>query len=67
MGEPVYRKVGFELVGKEEIGLEEFGGEGVHVHGEWYTFLLIVLILALYPYILIARVVAMVRSPKHLA
>lgn len=33
MGVPVYRKAGFREVGRLEFGLEEFGGEGVHVHG----------------------------------
>lgn len=33
MGVPVYRQLGFEEVGRLEIGLEGFGGEGVHVHG----------------------------------
>jgi hypothetical protein len=34
MGAPLYRKLGFEDVGRLEIELEEFGGEGVHVHGK---------------------------------
>ena len=34
MGVPLYRKLGFEEVGKLELNLEEFGGEGRHVHGE---------------------------------
>lgn len=35
MGVPVYRKLGFEEVGRLEIPLGEFGGEEgvVHVHG----------------------------------
>ncbi|KAE8450450.1 hypothetical protein EG329_006525 [Mollisiaceae sp. DMI_Dod_QoI] len=32
MGVPVYRKLGFEGVGRLEIDLEEFGGKGVHAH-----------------------------------
>jgi hypothetical protein len=38
MGVPVYRKVGFEEVGRLEIGLEELGGAHgeVHVHGELF-------------------------------
>lgn len=32
MGAPVYKKLGFEEVGRLEIPLEEFGGEGTHVH-----------------------------------
>jgi len=35
MGVPVYRKLGFEEEGRLSIRLEEFGGEGEHVHGEW--------------------------------
>lgn len=37
MGVPVYRKLGFEEVGRLEIPLGEFGGrEGeVHVHGDF--------------------------------
>ena len=34
MGVPVYAKFGFREVGRLEMGLEEFGGEGTHVHGE---------------------------------
>ncbi|KAL2070411.1 hypothetical protein VTL71DRAFT_13437 [Oculimacula yallundae] len=32
MGVPVYRKLGFEEVGKIEIPLEEFGSSGTHIH-----------------------------------
>jgi len=37
MGVPVYKKLGFEEVGRIEIPLQEYGGkEGeVHVHGEF--------------------------------
>lgn len=35
MGVPVYGKLGFEDVGRLELSLEEFGGEGSHVHGEF--------------------------------
>lgn len=34
MGERVYRRLEFEEVGKMEIDLESFGGEGVHCHRE---------------------------------
>jgi len=34
MGVPVYKKLGFEEVGRLGIALEEFGGEGEHIHGE---------------------------------
>jgi GNAT superfamily N-acetyltransferase len=32
MGVPVYKKAGFVDIGRISIGLEEFGGEGTHVH-----------------------------------
>lgn len=32
MGVHVYTKLGFEEVGRVEIPLEPFGGEGTHVH-----------------------------------
>jgi predicted N-acetyltransferase YhbS len=35
MGVPVYRKLGFEEVGRLELDLSDFGGEGSHVHGEF--------------------------------
>jgi ribosomal protein S18 acetylase RimI-like enzyme len=35
IGAPVYKKLGFEEVGRLEIELEDFGGEGSHVHGEF--------------------------------
>jgi hypothetical protein len=34
MGVPVYKKLGFEEVGRLEVDLTQFGGEGTHVHGE---------------------------------
>ncbi|KAI9742693.1 MAG: hypothetical protein M1818_003834 [Claussenomyces sp. TS43310] len=34
-GVPLYRTLGFEEVDRLEIPLEEFGGEGKHVHGKW--------------------------------
>ena len=34
MGVLLYRKMGFEEVGRLEMELERFGGEGRHVHGE---------------------------------
>jgi len=34
MGVPVYAKQGFEDVGRLEIPMGEYGGEGAHVHGE---------------------------------
>jgi hypothetical protein len=34
MGEKVYRKLGFEEVGKLEIDLERFAADGVHCHRE---------------------------------
>ncbi|KAK0119595.1 hypothetical protein ONS95_011035 [Cadophora gregata] len=40
LGVPLYRKLGFEEVGKLEIPLSEFGGSGTHVHGKsdgWST------------------------------
>jgi len=33
MGVLLYKKLGFEEVGRLELPLEEFGGEGNHVHG----------------------------------
>ena len=35
MGVPVYKKLGFEEVGRLEMDLKEFGGHGTHVHGEF--------------------------------
>jgi predicted N-acetyltransferase YhbS len=35
MGVPVYRKLGFEEVGRLELDLSDFGGDGSHVHGEF--------------------------------
>jgi len=35
MGVPLYRKLGFEEVGRLELPLEDFGGEGKHVHGSF--------------------------------
>jgi hypothetical protein len=35
MGKPVYAKQGFEEVGRMEVDLTQFGGEGSHVHGEF--------------------------------
>lgn len=34
MGAPVYRKLGFEDVGRLEFGMVDYGGEGSHVHRE---------------------------------
>lgn len=33
MGVPVYKKLGFKEVGRLKFPLEEWGGEGVHIHG----------------------------------
>jgi hypothetical protein len=33
-GFPLYKTLGFEEVGRLRIPLEEFGGEGTHVHGK---------------------------------
>lgn len=35
MGVPVYTKLGFEEVGRLQVDLKEYGGEGEHVHGEF--------------------------------
>jgi len=36
MGEKVYKRLGFEEVGRLSIDLRGFGGEGEHVHSEFW-------------------------------
>ncbi len=35
-GFPLYKTLGFEEVDKLEIPLQEYGGEGTHVHGNLF-------------------------------
>ncbi len=37
-GKPVYAKQGFEEVGRMEVDLTQFGGEGKHSHGDFLVF-----------------------------
>lgn len=37
-GVPVYTKLGFGEVGRLEFPLTGWGGEGVHLHGEFFLF-----------------------------